>query len=235
MNDFIKIEGLKKRYKSKGVTYEALKDITLSLRKGEFVAVKGSSGSGKTTLLSILGTLLSPDEGNIRIDGIDITKLSQERKADFRAFYIGFIFQHFHLLPFLSVYENTMLPLSTIKKEKEYKKNLVEKALSTVGMFEKKNKLPSEISGGEQQRTAIARAIVNEPPLILADEPTGNLDSVNSTVIMEHFQILHEQGHTIVFVTHDMKMSEYADRVIHVEDGLVKEEEIFAKEDTIHV
>ncbi len=100
--------------------------------------------------------------------------------------------------------------------------------MSTVGMLEKKNKLPSEISGGEQQRTAIARAIVNEPPLILADEPTGNLDSVNSTVIMEHFQILHEQGHTIVFVTHDMKMSEYADRVIHVEDGLVKE-------DTIHV
>lgn len=223
MKNFIRMEDVTKRYKSRHITYEALRDISLYIGKDEFVAIKGPSGSGKTTLLSILGTLLSPEKGRVIIDGIEVSKLSQERRADFRSLYTGFVFQHFHLLPFLTVFENIMLPLATVKKSSGYKKDLVNKALETVRMIDKKDKKPSEISGGEQQRVAIARAIVNEPPLILADEPTGNLDSENSKAVMDFFGYLNKKGHTIIFVTHDSGSAEYATRILNVKDGRITE------------
>jgi putative ABC transport system ATP-binding protein len=196
----------------------ALADVSLDVRGGEFIAIMGPSGSGKSTLLSILGAMNPPTTGTVTIDGIDVYALSQERQADLRREYIGFVFQRLELLPYLTALENVMLPLAILKMPGKRDKAL--RALEHLGMDAKKaGRLPSELSGGEQGRVAIARAIVNDPPIILADEPTGSLDSDNGHVVLELLRELATAGHAVVMVTHNADSRLLADRVISIRDG----------------
>lgn len=215
----ISIKDLKKTYKSMGEEVQALKSISLDIMKGESVSVMGHSGSGKSTLLSIIGALNPPSSGEITIDGIEIYKLSQEKLADFRREYLGFVFQQFQLIPYLTAHENVMLPLTTTKRSNKEKRAMAEAVLERVGLKDKMNRLPNQLSGGEQERVAIARAIVNEPPLILADEPTGSLDSKTGDEIMELFQKLNQDGLTVLMVTHNPDNTKYLGRTIVVKDG----------------
>lgn len=215
----ISLKDIKKTYTSMGDTVEALKNITFDICKGESVSVMGHSGSGKSTLLSILGALNPPTSGSIEIDGIDIYKLSQELRADFRREYLGFVFQQFQLIPYLTAHENVMLPLTTTKRSNKEKRDMAEDVLIRVGLKDKINRLPNQLSGGEQERVAIARAIVNSPPLILADEPTGSLDTKTGDEIMELFQELNNEGLTILMVTHNPDYTKYLDRTIMMKDG----------------
>lgn len=215
----ISLKDIKKTYKSMGEEVEALKNISFDIFKGESVSVMGHSGSGKSTLLSILGALNPPTSGTIEIDGIDIYKLSQEMRADFRREYLGFVFQQFQLIPYLTAHENVMLPLTTTKRSKNEKREMAENVLLRVGLKDKMNRLPNQLSGGEQERVAIARAIVNSPPLILADEPTGSLDTKTGDEIMELFQELNNEGLTVLMVTHNPDNTKYLDRTIMMKDG----------------
>lgn len=215
----ISLKDIKKTYKSMGDEVEALKNISFDIFKGESVSVMGHSGSGKSTLLSILGALNPPTSGTIEIDGIDIYKLSQEMRADFRREYLGFVFQQFQLIPYLTAHENVMLPLTTTKRSNKEKREMAENVLLRVGLKDKMNRLPNQLSGGEQERVAIARAIVNSPPLILADEPTGSLDTKTGDEIMELFQELNNEGLTILMVTHNLDNTKYLDRTIMMKDG----------------
>lgn len=210
-----------------GDEVQALKSVSLEIKKGESVSVMGHSGSGKSTLLSIIGALNPPTSGLIEIDEIEIYKLSQERRADFRREYLGFVFQQFQLIPYLTAHENVMLPLTTTSRSNKEKREMAAEALSKVGLGSKMNRLPNQLSGGEQERVAIARAIVNEPPLLLADEPTGSLDTKTGDEIMELFQNLNNDGLTILMVTHNPDNTRYLGRTIAMKDGLlVPEEEI---------
>ncbi len=196
----------------------ALADVSLEVRGGEFVAVMGPSGSGKSTLLSILGAMNPPTTGTVTIDGIDVYALSQERQADLRREYIGFVFQRLELLPYLTALENVMLPLVTIKMPGKRAKAL--EALEKLGVdATKAGRLPAELSGGEQGRVAIARAIVNDPPIILADEPTGSLDTENGLLVLELLRQLAAAGHAVVMVTHNPDSRLLADRVLLIRDG----------------
>ncbi len=196
----------------------ALAEVSLEIRGGEFVAVMGPSGSGKSTLLSILGAMNPPTTGTVTIDGIDVYELSQERQADLRREYIGFVFQQLELLPYLTALENVMLPLAILKMPDKRGKAL--RALEQLGLDTKKaDRLPSELSGGEQGRVAIARAIVNDPPIILADEPTGSLDTENGQLVLELLRQLAAAGHAVVMVTHNPDSRLLADRVIDIRDG----------------
>jgi putative ABC transport system ATP-binding protein len=197
----------------------ALSDVSFEIGSGEFIGIMGESGAGKSTLLSILGAMNAPSSGNLIVDDIDVYHLSREKRADFRREFLGFIFQSFHLMPYLTVIENVMLPLAIINKSSKEKRLMAKQALSKVGLEDKANRLPSQISGGEKERVAIARAIVNEPPLLLADEPTGNLDSRNSQEIMKLLSELNDQGTTIIMVTHSHECAVYAQKVLHVIDG----------------
>jgi putative ABC transport system ATP-binding protein len=184
----------------------------------------GESGAGKSTLLSIMGAMNAPTSGRFVVDDIDIYNLKQEKQADFRREFLGFIFQSFHLVPYLTVFENVMLPLTIVKKSKRQKHAMVENALSEVGLLDKAKRLPNQISGGEKERVAIARAVVNEPPVLLADEPTGNLDTKTSTEIMKLLQRLNRDGMTIIMVTHSPECANYARRLMRVSDGKVVED-----------
>ena len=215
----ISLKDIKKTYKSMGDEVEVLKNISFDIFKGESVSVMGHSGSGKSTLLSILGALNPPTSGTIEIDGIDIYKLSQEMRADFRREYLGFVFQQFQLIPYLTAHENVMLPLTTTKRSNKEKREMAENVLLRVGLKDKMNRLPNQLSGGEQERVAIARAIVNSPPLILADEPTGSLDTKTGDEIMELFKELTNEGLTILMVTHNPDNTKYLDRTIMMKDG----------------
>jgi putative ABC transport system ATP-binding protein len=196
----------------------ALAEVSLEVRGGEFVAVMGPSGSGKSTLLSILGAMNPPTSGTVTIDGIDVYGLSQDRQADLRREYIGFVFQQLELLPYLTALENVMLPLAILDMPDKRAKAL--KALQQLGLDTKKaGRLPTELSGGEQGRVAIARAIVNDPPIILADEPTGSLDSENGQVVLQLLRELATAGHAVVMVTHNPDSQLLADRVIQIRDG----------------
>ena len=196
----------------------ALAEVSLEIRGGEFVAVMGPSGSGKSTLLSILGAMNPPTTGTVTIDGIDVYELSQERQADLRREYIGFVFQQLELLPYLTALENVMLPLAILKMPD--KRGKARRALEQLGLDTKKaDRLPSELSGGEQGRVAIARAIVNDPPIILADEPTGSLDTENGQLVLELLRQLAAAGHAVVMVTHNPDSRLLADRVIDIRDG----------------
>lgn len=223
----ISINNITKVYKSMGEEVQAIKTVSFDINKGESVSVMGHSGSGKSTLLSIVGALNPPTSGIIEIDGIDIYKLSQERRADFRREYLGFVFQQFQLIPYLTALENVMLPLTTTKASKKEKIQLAEEALERVGLANKTKRLPNQLSGGEQERVAIARAIVNAPPLVLADEPTGSLDTKTGDEIMELFQKLNEDGLTIVMVTHNPEYARYFGRSIVMKDGRLSTEEEF--------
>lgn len=217
----IEIQGLSKHYASEADCVKALDQIDLSVEEGAFLGVLGPSGSGKSTFLTILGGLSHPSAGTLTIDGINLYTLPGERLADFRREYLGFVFQSFNLVPYLNALENVMLPLAVLPLARKQKLAMAEKAIRQVGLAHRQLHLPSQLSGGEQERVAIARALVNEPPLLLADEPTGSLDSETSTEIMELFAHLNAAGQTIVMVTHNQDNLVYFDRSIHLRDGRV--------------
>jgi putative ABC transport system ATP-binding protein len=179
----------------------------------------GESGSGNSTLLGMLGAMNAPTSGRLIVDDIDIYNLHQEQRADFRREFLGFVFQSFHLVPYLTVIENVMLPLAVIKAGRKQKRSMAEEALEQVGLLGKAKRLPNQISGGEKERVAIARSIVNEPPVLLADEPTGNLDSKTSRSVMNLLLKLNENGMTIAMVTHSSECAAYAQRIMRVSDG----------------
>ena len=216
---FIVANHIQKTYGSGDAAVHAIFDIAFEIDKGEFVAVMGESGAGKSTLLSVMGGMNTPTSGSYRVDGIDVYALHTEQRADFRREYLGFIFQSFHLVPYLTVIENVMLPLTTLPKKYGHKIAMAMQALTWVDLESKAKRLPNQISGGEKERAAIARAIVNEPPILLADEPTGNLDSRNSFEVMRLLRRLNEEGTTIIMVTHSAECAKYANRRIEVSDG----------------
>jgi len=215
----IKIENVRKEYKSGTEIVTAVNNISLEIDRGQFITVMGESGSGKSTLLTMLGGLSAPTEGKVLIDDINIYTLSQNSLSDFRREYLGFVFQSFHLVPYLSVEENVMVPLAVGDLTGQQQKELVLAALDSVHLKEKANRLINELSGGEQQRVAIARALINEPLIILADEPTGNLDSKTSEDIMNIFHFLVNKGKTMLLVTHNKEYQSFADKKIFLKDG----------------
>ena len=220
----ITITNLTKHYTSGDETVAALRGIDLAVTAGEFVTIMGQSGSGKSTLLAMLGGMSHPTSGDISISGVRLYDLSAEKLADFRASHLGFVFQSFHLIPYLTALENVMLPLAIAPLKRAEKVAAAREALEQVGLAGKADRLPNQLSGGEQERVAIARAIVNSPQIIFADEPTGNLDSRTSADVMELFTRLNEGGQTVVMVTHNPENCAYADRTIHLKDGLVVQE-----------
>ena len=216
---YIIAEDIQKRYGTGQASVLALHDVSFEIEAGEFVGVMGESGAGKSTLLTIMGALTTPSSGTYVVDGIDVYGLGQERRADFRREFLGFVFQSFHLVPYLNVLENVMLPLAPVRANSRKKRILAEGALDHVGLQGKGRRLPGEVSGGEKERAAIARAIVNEFLFLLADEPTGNLDSRTTEAIMGLFRSLNEEGMTIIMVTHDSLCAGYAHRILHMKDG----------------
>lgn len=222
---YITAENLNKIYGNGEAAVTAVSDISFQIESGEFIGVMGESGAGKSTLLSIMGAMNTPTSGRFVVDDIDVYSLTQEKQADFRREFLGFIFQSFHLVPYLTVFENVMLPLTIIKASRKHKRALVENALSQVGLLDKADRLPNQISGGEKERVAIARAVVNEPPVLLADEPTGNLDTKTSAEIMKLLQRLNTDGMTIIMVTHSPECAHYARRIMRVSDGKVVEDD----------
>jgi len=218
----IEIKNLSKTYESGEERVFALSDVNLEIERGEFISVMGPSGSGKSTLLTILGGLNHPTKGDVVVDEIPIYKLPLERLADFRREYLGFIFQSFQLIPYLTVIENVMLPLSITNRSNREQLKMAEEILDRIGLRGKERRLPDELSGGEQERVAIARALVNSPPILMADEPTGNLDSKTGKEIMGLFKTLNEEGQTIVMVTHNPENIEFSPRSIFLRDGRVE-------------
>ncbi|MGG3914164.1 ABC transporter ATP-binding protein [Rossellomorea vietnamensis] len=217
----VKVDGVSKIYKGEGVETHALLNVTTEFQQGEFVSVVGSSGSGKSTLLSVIGTLDRPTGGNILFESKDVTEFSQREMADFRFENIGFIFQQFHLIPTMTAMENVMAPLFSRKVPYD-KKQRAEELLESIGLGDKLHSLPSQLSGGQQQRVAIARALVHEPKWLLADEPTGNLDTETGDIIFQIIKSLNkEKGCGVIFVTHDAELALKADRIIEMKDGRV--------------
>jgi putative ABC transport system ATP-binding protein len=212
-------EHLSKHYGRGDAVVSAIEDMNFIIESGEFVAIMGESGAGKSTLLSIMGAMNAPSAGTLTVEGIDVYSLGQEQRADFRREFLGFVFQSFHLIAYLTLEENVMLPLATIRLPRRRKLAMAREALASVGLEGKGKRLPHQISGGESERTAIARAIVNQPPIILADEPTGNLDSRTSREVMLLLQRLKNDGTTVVMVTHSLACAGYADRVMQMADG----------------
>lgn len=227
IKNLIEISNLTKIYQSGGEQVKALNNLNLTIENGEFVALMGPSGSGKSTLLTILGALNPPTSGKVFIDGIDIYNLSTERRADFRSTYMGFVFQQFHLIPYLSAVENVMLPLAISSKSSREQTEKAQNLLEKVGLGNKLKRLPNELSGGEQERVAIARALVNDPPIVFADEPTGALDAKTSLEIMELFQKVNEESYTIVMVTHNKENLNFVKRAVFIRDGEIEAEERF--------
>jgi putative ABC transport system ATP-binding protein len=219
---FIDIRALTKTFAGDGSPVQALRGLDLVVAEGTFLGVMGQSGSGKSTFLSILGGLCHPTSGTVTVDGIDLYALKGERLADFRREYLGFVFQAFNLVPYLTALENVTLPLAVMRMPGAEKRRLASEVLERVGLAERLHHLPAMMSGGEQERVAIARALVNEPPLILADEPTGALDSQTSAEIMALLKALNRDGLTIVMVTHNPETQSYFDRTIVLRDGAVE-------------
>jgi ABC-type lipoprotein export system ATPase subunit len=216
----IDLESVGKRYtRPTGESVQALDDVSLHIGRGEFVAIVGASGSGKSTLLQIVGLLDEPTAGRYRCEGREMTGLTVSEQAAFRNRKVGFVFQAFHLMPRASAVENVELPL--LYSDRDDIAGLGRKALAAVGLAERTRHTPRELSGGEQQRVAIARALVNEPELLLADEPTGNLDVQSAAEVMGIFRELHRSGRTIVLVTHDAVMAAHAERVIRIRKGRI--------------
>ena len=215
----IKIIDMEKIYRTEEVETVALNKMCLEVNEREFVAIMGPSGCGKSTLLNILGMLDEPTSGSFQFNGTEISKFNENKRSDLRKANIGFVFQSFNLIDELSVFENVELPLVYNNVKPSERKALVENALEQVQMMHRRNHFPSQLSGGQQQRAAVARAVVNNPKLILADEPTGNLDSQNGGEVMQMLTQLNEKGTTIIMVTHSVHDSRYAHRVVHMLDG----------------
>ncbi len=222
----IELEGITKEFHSGEETVLAVNDLSTGIEMGEFASVVGPSGSGKSTFLSIVGGLSHPTRGRLLIDEIDVYALSSDQLADYRKEYIGFVFQSFWLVPYLNVRENVMIPLAITNYSRSEKQDLAMSILEKVNLQEKAKRLPDELSGGEQQRVAIARALVNQPPIILADEPTGNLDTSTGTEIMNLFNRLNQDKQTIIMVTHNPENIGYSHRCINIIDGKLVQEPI---------
>lgn len=217
-----KLSNINKVYQpSEEVTFQALKDINLTIEKGEFIAIIGPSGSGKSTLMNILGLLDRPTSGTYILDGEDTAKLSEEELAEFRNKKIGFVFQSFNLLPRTTSIDNVSLPLIYSGVPKKEREERAKKALEQVGLSNKFKSLPNQLSGGQQQRIAIARSLVTNPEIILADEPTGNLDSKTTQEIMKILKNLNKEGKTIILITHEPPIAKNAKRIIQIRDGRI--------------
>ncbi|HWB31245.1 MAG TPA: ABC transporter ATP-binding protein [Vicinamibacterales bacterium] len=225
MMPVIELEGLSKIYYTDEVETHALAEVTVTIERGEYVAISGPSGCGKSTLLSILGLLDTPTNGKYRLNGQPVEELNLAERARVRNREIGFIFQSFNLIGDLSVYENVELPLTYRGMASSERKERVIAALERVGMAHRAKHLPSQLSGGQQQRVAVARAVAGAPSILLADEPTGNLDSKNGESVMELMRELHAEGATICMVTHDPRYAQHADRSVHLFDGRVVDAE----------
>lgn len=219
----IQCKDLKKIYVSGDMETQALKGVTFGIAKGEFVAIIGPSGSGKSTLMHILGALDNPTSGSYFLDGKEVSKLNDDELSDLRRGKIGFVFQAFNLLPRTTVLRNVMLPLLYSQTSEVEREERARQCLKYAGMEESKFlNLSNQLSGGQMQRVAIARALINNPAIIFADEPTGNLDTKTSHVVMEAFQELHKKGHTIVLITHEAEIAAFAQRVITIRDGVIE-------------
>ncbi|MDP7081421.1 MAG: ABC transporter ATP-binding protein [Candidatus Undinarchaeales archaeon] len=219
---FIDVKGARKEFNI-GVSIIALKDVTFSVEQGEFVGIMGPSGSGKSTLLNIVGGLEQLDGGAVTVDDMDIYDTTSATLANYRREYVGFIFQQFHLIPTLTAVENVCLPLMLSGLPGDEQLERAREVLDWVGLKGLEDRLPHQLSGGEQQRVAIARATVNEPLILLADEPTGNLDSTTGEEIMKLLRRLNDKGTTILFVTHDQRLGAEADRIVRIKDGVAHE------------
>ncbi|WP_282192311.1 ABC transporter ATP-binding protein [Romboutsia ilealis] len=223
--EILKVENLTKSYGKGEAKVDAIKNINLSINKGEFVAIVGPSGSGKSTLLHLLGGVDKPTSGKVCINDVDIYNLKEKDLSIFRRRNVGLIYQFYNLIPVLSVKENILLPaeLDNRKIDKDYLDDL----LKTLGLKERANHLPNELSGGQQQRTSIGRALINRPSIVLADEPTGNLDSKNSKEVLELLKLsVRKYNQTLIMITHDTSIALQADRVITIEDGTIKQDEV---------
>jgi putative ABC transport system ATP-binding protein len=218
----VQLDAVSKRYAQGDVIFEALRDVNLSIRQGEMVALMGPSGSGKTTVMQIIGLLDRPTQGRYLLGGRDVTTLTENERAEARNRELGFVFQAFHLLPRLNLLENVEVPLTYAGLPPRERRARALSMLERVGLADKARNLPSQISGGQKQRVAVARALAGQPRLLLADEPTGNLDTRTSAEVMELFGQLHAEGTTVVIVTHEPEIGAYAERVIRVRDGEIE-------------
>jgi len=221
----IEMRNVTKIYKMDSVNVVGVENVNLKIKDGEFICIMGPSGSGKSTMLHLMGCLDKPTSGKIFIDGIDASKMNDEELANLRKEKIGFVFQFFNLYPTLTALENVELPMIIAEKDKELRRKRAIELLEMVEMEEFKDHLPSQLSGGQRQKVAIARALANDPPIILADEPTGNLDSKSGEEVMKIFKELNERGKTIVVVTHNEYLAKFAKRIIRLKDGKIIKDE----------
>ena len=226
----LEMKHIYKNYQQGKMDVPVLKDVNFSMEEGEYVAIMGPSGSGKTTLMNLIGCLDKPTSGSFLLDGMDVSKCSENEMSDMRLHKLGFVFQSFHLLAKQSAIENVMMPLNYAGVPKKKRREIAFAALERVGLAERVDFLPNQLSGGQMQRFAIARAIVNSPKLLLADEPTGALDSKSGQQVMELFQKLNEEGVTVLMITHDSEIAEHAKRIVLIRDGVLREKEVPANE-----
>jgi putative ABC transport system ATP-binding protein len=215
----LECRGLSKRYGKGDIAVDALRNFDLQIGRGDFVSIMGPSGSGKSTLLQLLGLLDAPTTGSIHINGRDASRMSPVERTLARRQHLGFVFQSFHLIPRASAIHNVLLPMALAGVPRRERGARARKALADVGLADRARHQPQELSGGQKQRVAIARALALDPPIIMADEPTGNLDSTTSAEVMQLFSRLHQEGRTIIQVTHEIEMAHYGQRIIHVKDG----------------
>ncbi len=222
MQSIMKLRQVRKAYTTGTVTFEALRGINLMVNRGEFIAVVGPSGSGKSTLMNIMGCLDIPTSGEYRFENQLVNSLSPNQLADIRNRKVGFVFQAFNLLPYATTYENVEIPLLFAKVSGRKRKQRITELLARLGLADKAANKPTELSGGEMQRVAIARALANEPDVILADEPTGNLDSASGAEIVNIFRELWQSGKTVIVISHDVSIAEHAERIVRLKDGLIE-------------
>ncbi len=219
MSEIVQVKDVTKNYLLGKTTVRAIRGVTLDIHHRDFIALVGPSGSGKTTLLNLMGCLDKPTTGKVLFEGEDISRLNRDRLADIRSAKVGFVFQHFNLIPVLTAYENVEFPLLLKKLGKAERKGRVESALQKVGLSDKMGRKPLELSGGEQQRVAVARALAGNPDIVLADEPTGDLDSDMGGKVIKLMKELNKEGTTFVFSTHDPAIMEHASRIVRLHDG----------------